>query len=68
MSSDLETDGDVSKMQSEKQYLAWGFPKDIAISEKTKLKAEAKNTKHKDITNKILGIPSPSKFPEKRCI
>ena len=68
MSSDSETDADGSKMQSEKQYLAWGFDLDIAISERARLKAETKQ-KHTEALQKIIrGIPSPSKFLKKRCI
>ena len=60
MSSDSEIDADGSKMRSEKQYLAWGFPKGIAISERARLKAEAKKNKTEALQTIIHGIPSPS--------
>ena len=59
MSSDSEIDADGSKMQSEKQALAWGFPKDIAIPERARLKAEAKTKQNKGITNKNSWYSQP---------
>ena len=45
MSSDSEINADGSKTQSLEQYLALGFPKEIAISQRARLKAEAKKKK-----------------------